>query len=302
MSTTAFSYQALSSNHIRVLELQPAQKGETLVCNLRTQGLQEIPYEAISYVWGKPTKDVTILCDGQILSITTNLSEALAAFRLKGEPRRLWADGICINQDDDTEREAQVRLMGQIYSTAERVLGWLGPDAGNGRLIKDIIYRFNYRPDESIQYVQETLRLPQTPDDNFVAEWNAIKDFFDRPFFHRVWIIQELGLGKQAVLWFGSHSIDWSEISRFVFILDNKAAFLVNHFRLRSWIVNHTYLIWQHFNGRPRYSFEEILHWARVHQSTDQRDRIFAMLGHPSATVDGSLVVQPNYASSYTPP
>jgi hypothetical protein len=33
-----------------------------------------------------------------------------------------------------------------------------------------------------------------------------------------------------------------------------------------------------------------------VHQSTDPRDYIYALLSHPSATINGSLLVQPNYA------
>jgi hypothetical protein len=41
----------------------------------------------------------------------------------------LWADAICIDQGNVEERCFQVTLMGEIYSRAERVVLWLGPEA-----------------------------------------------------------------------------------------------------------------------------------------------------------------------------
>ncbi len=41
-------------------------------------------------------------------------------------PLPLWIDAICINQSDVSEKNHQVRLMGQIYSQLELTLMWLG--------------------------------------------------------------------------------------------------------------------------------------------------------------------------------
>jgi len=38
----------------------------------------------------------------------------------------LWADVICINQEDDAERSKQIVMMGGIYSQAKAVIVWLG--------------------------------------------------------------------------------------------------------------------------------------------------------------------------------
>src|SRR5690242_16895815 len=42
------------------------------------------------------------------------------------QPRYLWADVACIDQQNLSERSAQVKLMARTYSQASRVLMWLG--------------------------------------------------------------------------------------------------------------------------------------------------------------------------------
>jgi len=43
----------------------------------------------------------------------------------------IWVDSICINQDDEQERETQVSLMQEIYGSASLVYVWLGPGDRN---------------------------------------------------------------------------------------------------------------------------------------------------------------------------
>jgi hypothetical protein len=120
-------YQTLSENPIRILELQPRKLYEALECRLIMRHITEgNAYEAISYVWGNPARDVLITCSGTSTGITSSLGRALVAFCYKHRLRRLLADAICINQEDNEEREAQVGLMRLIYSSAQNVLGWIG--------------------------------------------------------------------------------------------------------------------------------------------------------------------------------
>ena len=302
----SYAYTPLPDGFIRILELQAGSRNEPLVCRLSIQRMSDSPYEAISYVWGDPVRETIIICNGKSLRITANLCEALMAFRSESSVRPLWTDAICINQDDITEREAQVRLMGSIYTSAQRVLGWLGPDPGTAELAIKLVRKFNHQPEICIESASELRNVDVMEDSSakssFELEaWEAVKVLFELPFFHRVWIIQELGLARQARLLYGSHWVDWPEIAGFAFAMDNKAAFLVNHFQLKSWIVNHSYLIWsKSSSGQPRYSFLEVLNWARVHRSTEPLDRIYAFLGHPSGSVGGSLIVEPNYSISVT--
>lgn len=49
--------------------------------------------------------------------------------RQRWKPRELWVDAICINQDDDANKAAQIPLMGKVYFLASRVIIWQGlPD------------------------------------------------------------------------------------------------------------------------------------------------------------------------------
>lgn len=62
------------------------------------------------------------------MAITQNLHTSLLQTRLADRTRRLWADFICINQDDHKEKGHQVGIMSRIYSEVRKVLICLGPD------------------------------------------------------------------------------------------------------------------------------------------------------------------------------
>ena len=108
--------------------LQIVKPFKDLNCSMSSPQSAKPCYEAISYVWGDATMKEVIICDGKTLWITSSLANALRSVRLPTKVRVLWADGICINQDDIKERGHQVILMAAIYSAAHQVLCWLGND------------------------------------------------------------------------------------------------------------------------------------------------------------------------------
>jgi hypothetical protein len=116
---------------IRILTLHPGSPEDVLVGELHFVNLDEKPdYKAISYCWGDPTLCEEIFLDGnpKPLRLTQSIADALRRFRFSSQPIRLWADQICINQEDLKERSQQVELMNTIYKNTERVLVWLGRD------------------------------------------------------------------------------------------------------------------------------------------------------------------------------
>ncbi|KAF4958054.1 hypothetical protein FGADI_2684 [Fusarium gaditjirri] len=142
--TTSSGYRQLEPwlSQIRLLHLQPLRtedhqssapwyKCVSLECTFETVHLASAPpYEALSYTWGDEAASIRILLNGEVFLIRPNLAYALAALR-SSEPRVLWVDALCINQQDTTERNHQVGMMGDIFRRAERVLVWLGrPSSG----------------------------------------------------------------------------------------------------------------------------------------------------------------------------
>lgn len=305
-------YKPLPPQFIRVLELHPGLSDAPLVCNIVAQHIDGNPYDAISYVWGDPTPVILAKCvfeanEGQ-LGIAASLTRALVAFRLSDRPRRVWVDALCINQEDIAERQSQVRMMGAVYGKAEQVLCWLGPfnDQEDGKskafLAIRFLKTFNENPHQHLRAAQQHFHFGDDKADTsgpILSSWLAIKGLFDLEYFHRAWIIQEVGLAHRARLFWGTQDVwlKWTEVAAFCSFMDANGASIINHLQLKSWVANHINLVWaRDSSGKSIHSFIEVLHWARVHRSTDPRDYVYALLSHPSATVNGSLLVQPNYS------
>lgn len=122
---------------IRILIIEPAANlDDPLECSIELVPLQPSSnYAALSYSWGMNgdgdnSLSRVIEVAGKPMHITQNLYEGLRRIRPWGaawvSPKRLWIDGICINQADDEERGAQVAVMALIYQYATETILWLG--------------------------------------------------------------------------------------------------------------------------------------------------------------------------------
>jgi hypothetical protein len=134
-----FTYKQLPlprmrSTHIRLIRLSPADPEDPSKISLE---MNSVPidhppenYAALSYAWGKDEFTFPVILNSRLFYITPSLAEALLHFlhlRLPKHSLLLWIDQICINQQDEPERECQVRIMPEIYSRANEVLIWLSP-------------------------------------------------------------------------------------------------------------------------------------------------------------------------------
>jgi hypothetical protein len=175
-------YGGLKTRHrIRLLTLHPASdEDETITCTLTAHDLDKrIPeFTALSYTWGSPENQKSILVNGCSIDITPNLYAGLMHIRRKKSNRVLWIDALCINQEDIFERSRQVPLMRDIYMVAEDVLVWLGPAA------------------ESVD-ASDAAAL--------------FKDIAARPYWTRVWIIQEFVLASKVIIQCGHVRVPWDD-------------------------------------------------------------------------------------------
>jgi hypothetical protein len=140
MEKAQYQYRPLESDHaIRILNLDPGARTDPLKGALEIVPIESTgKYEALSYVWadaGPPNTAYEITLrnheanDAGVLALRGgSIFAALRRLRLPDQPRRIWADQCCINQNDLVERSQQVHFMNRIYQGAAHVLVWLGLD------------------------------------------------------------------------------------------------------------------------------------------------------------------------------
>jgi hypothetical protein len=147
-SPNAYEYEPLPPGHLRLLKLtRLAPKGDAdtspiwsilTVPVLATNG-PRIPYEALSYIWGSLSTTYPLTLDnGQVLQVHHNLHEALPYLAKRPFNLPLWIDAVCINQQDQAEKFAQIRIMSDVYQQATRVLVWLG-SGGDQNLVRLVV-------------------------------------------------------------------------------------------------------------------------------------------------------------------
>lgn len=218
-------YEPLKPDSIRLLSFLDESGGN---CSLVEHSLSApAEYWTHSYTWnddgpsttedGKGVYQVNI--NGQRFDIQKNLAAAFTclaarAFQLK---RYVWADYICINQEDEIEKSSQVQMMKDIYAKAKVVRAWLGRPRNdeNVRLAVEIISSLGqswrrapiiYPGDIDLEMREKKPGFP-TDDPRSVATCEDIKEIFGRSFWERTWC--HLECSKNDVRFFcGNHTFD----------------------------------------------------------------------------------------------
>jgi hypothetical protein len=192
-----FIYTALRSSNeeIRLLILEPStEKTAEIRCEIIHEALKSagaVSYDALSYTWGAPQDKAErpISVQGCDMTVSRNLDLALRALRYPTEPRTLWIDAICINQQSNRERSKQVSLMRKIYSLAQKTIIWLGE--GNGESTRAIEWISQIVADEVV---------------TGIVPWEAVILLCRHSWFTRVWVVQEFVVGKQVECRVGTQS------------------------------------------------------------------------------------------------
>ncbi|KAF1841559.1 uncharacterized protein K460DRAFT_419605 [Cucurbitaria berberidis CBS 394.84] len=280
----------LSGQKIRLLRLLPGPSYAKIRCRLVVASLDDVPsYEAISYVWGPPQKRERIECDGQVAYITVSLAQALRRLRSRNTPRTLWADGICINQNNVSEKGHQVERMGEIFKSASRVVVWLGPDVGGEVAQAMAVIEFVHfkipNPGHGANSIQrrgdptiENLGRLVESEKGIKDAWKVLGTLFERQWWQRIWCVQEAILAKSIIIMCGANEIDGHLIGVFTRWYHgqgwagqqapkdiNDAGIKSAYRRLNDWAWTGTAL--------------EILDTFRGLQATDPKDKIYALLG-----------------------
>lgn len=217
-TTPSFVYSPVQPRSIRLLHLEAGQHDDPIQFSLSSVLLDSNPvYEAISYCWGDHNSRQDVYCMGSSMSITTSLWGALREFRQSVTPRILWADGICINQEDEIEKTRQVRLMQDIYAKASLVLVWLGPMDEAGLLFGistslNRLYGFMscFEPELPPEAQPSLTSDTEDSDGSKVRpdlernDLSVISELIGRPWFFRKWVVQEATMAQKLWLHIGS--------------------------------------------------------------------------------------------------
>lgn len=179
-------YKSISSTNqeIRLAVLAPGDYDDAIVIELHIKKLSRdisTEYDALSYAWGQEMCPNRAVLNGKLISIGENLDCALRHLRHRNRKRKLWVDALCIDQINTLERNSQVQLMDRIYSTAHRVIIWLGP--ANDDDVKVVHYMRG----------EVKMRL-------WNAYWHrALINICKRSWFSRVWVVSTLCMHRMCM-------------------------------------------------------------------------------------------------------
>ncbi|KAK1833037.1 heterokaryon incompatibility protein-domain-containing protein [Podospora conica] len=327
--TTLYSPLDPSKREIRLLHLSKhPRRGNLDKYRLSVFAFEDAPpFFALSYVWGSSEERTEIGVEGIPVPVTTNLAAALDHVWNAPGCEYLWVDAICINQSDTDEKNHQVPLMRHIYGRSARVLIWLGDASATSDLAMDFLRHWAHairtaldelhragnpinlanhvrqiawtRTEQSKEGPVACIRdmktvFAQLPEP-FAARafddspWKAADALFQRSYWRRVWVVQEVVLANAGTIMCGAKTLDLDDlIIIFPMFLIMMVQFIFMVFE------NIRFMTRENFTNRT-FHLADLLDETASQQATDERDRVFALLG----LVPNELTsITPNYSRS----
>ncbi|CAF9921475.1 hypothetical protein IMSHALPRED_005181 [Imshaugia aleurites] len=322
-----YSYRPLTGkSEIRLLHLLSGIDNESLCGTLVHVDLDAHPsYRTLSYTWGEPDFTCHINLDGRELAITSGLDSALRRLRSSDDVVEIWADAICVNQKNTAERNLQVLLMKRLYSKCEECMIYMGTEGDNSDIVPGFLRELHngyvglynndgMRPGDHV--LPSSIPAPDHPG------WLAFQLFMARPWFRRVWVIQEFALPRVVTMLCGKWTMDATtpgvimclfNIFGIAFVthdlhdpvmngLAHRGMMLVeSHLWLRLYCGNKSGLMSQVWNGAlasntsitspTDRSLLSLLKVAKFTHSSDPRDRFYGVFGLSTDLEDSGLEV-----------
>lgn len=272
-------------------------------------------YEALSYTWGDDTKnqELAYVADSDqspgagcpsnptetTLLVRENLALALRHLRSPAKERTLWIDALCINQESTQERSEQVGRMADIYKLAYRVVVWLGPATSGSRLAVSTLEFMGSQIE--ISRDNSIIRSPQCSEPDWYRTryplpfeqktWQAIESFFERAWFERLWIWQEVHLANsRTIVQCGDDTMSWYNLRRAAICLHEKEELPGPSIRTRLELINRL------MRDRSNADFLGLLSVTRYSKASEPRDRVYGILGMANISAPSTAArILPDY-------
>ncbi|KAL8789743.1 MAG: hypothetical protein Q9213_000994 [Squamulea squamosa] len=301
-----------SDEHIRLVQISSlGTEGRALSLEWMEVPLDEAPaYNALSYCWGPQSTNPLSNINGYRL--TPNLLNCLSELMVQ-VPGLWWIDALCIDQDNPPEKNQQVKKMRNIYARAQKLYIWLGPKHYDGMPALQTLCKicqldsegFMDREESPLEFKTDQLqklRLPETDS----PVWQALLIFLSRPYFKRMWVLQELAVAR------GNISIMCGEIILSYQILYHALRFmdrqgwmsalmsLARQYDIPTELpafhfINTITLLRHSLQQQPLVCYLDL---CRSYQSTDPRDKIIALLGLIAPGEQVIKALEPDYSQS----
>jgi hypothetical protein len=220
--SSLYKHQELRQNQIRLVTTKCIDGSVEIEIDQYTL-TEDLDYDAISYVWGSAPASVTVKCNRRPLVVTSTALEMLHylhRYQTDTTTRKIWIDAICINQEDEEEKDTQIPLMREIYSRARAVVIWMGLSTSETDIffaefqemrVKLKTWKAKYdadpdcpRPDREERPCHEE------------AFWEGLSQLLGNEWFRRLWTFQEVILPSSATLLRGDLWMDFDEFVNFL--------------------------------------------------------------------------------------
>ncbi|KAI1115259.1 heterokaryon incompatibility protein-domain-containing protein [Nemania sp. NC0429] len=344
----AYPYRRLIDDDIRLLNILPGH-GVLECSLHQMPLAEEQAFRALSYVWGAQRGMEEILLEGRPFKVTKSLYEVLRQLRedQPGPPREigyqkdyLWIDAICLNQQDVDEKSRQVPRMMEIYEAASVVLIWLGP---NRPMTKSEKLARNFTPppidaagclrfgsvstDDIVGLLFEKVNMKglewDLPADEaeqasvlhevFGESYNAVvqasAELLQRPWFKRVWTLQECSVGKSTWVISGRHGTHLQDFIKIlkVFVVHHRLLAMTPGFlRIRTLILVEDAKIDMWFGEKKlemgvAECILKLIFYRSGLQATDPRDHLYGVLSFVTYFTGKQLPAElrPDYHSPF---
>ncbi|CAJ2511395.1 Uu.00g070200.m01.CDS01 [Anthostomella pinea] len=296
-----YSYLPLptDSHHIRLATLHLGSSADEIRVTLEERPFDEpdpLVYEALSYVWGSEADKKRITINNGSLSITRNLYEALGCLRHRTNPRVMWIDAICIDQNSLEERGQQVGRMGDVYRRAKRVVVWLGPEADDSSLAIDLLADLASKV--HVDWVtQSMVPTPLGEHESHLAdryeplpyrqrELDALSHLVFRDWFERLWVVQEVLLANiDTVIACGEKTILWTSMR------DALLCIFLKFVQSSPKMFDRLEVVRRSFDPAVTCGLVDLINYTKTQHCSDPRDKIYTLLG----IVENSLGITPDY-------
>lgn len=342
ISGKSFVYDALpSSTCIRLIDFK--RRGSTRITDgeisftLDTFELSSAPpFDALSYTWGDPSCPYLssaklsghsrnlVRCNGASLEVQANLFAALKELHTVEISRStyIWIDAICIDQENLPERSSQVQMMGTLYEQAESVILWLGQEdetVADAFMVLERLGSVGRVPRSKRELEESRAAVNNISRSDFYdaacyptklgieplnsRQWLSVVALLHRPYFKRVWVIQEIAQARKIVVVCGRKLLDWAKLSAALIFLALTNWYLELHTEILNDRVKDPKarlgfeaMLAAKDNGGTaaiqlvktrefsrgeagRYRLEDLISTHRPCLATDPRDKIYSLLG-----------------------